>query len=218
MAKVNNFSVTPLFAIPLYQTSLGSLDVKMKDFIINTEFERMPANNGDYSVNKYILDCPELADLKEKIMIHVHNFVYEVLDSKKNMDFQMENSWVNRHYSNDFSGEHYHGNSLISGVYYIETTLDSGAIVFHKDKSTYNLWTETIRVDFNYQDNFDEGKLNVYNAQGWGLRPKKNDLVLFPSLLNHSVEDNRSDIVRYSLAFNVFPRGKAGGPINTLTV
>jgi uncharacterized protein (TIGR02466 family) len=190
----------------------------MRDFIESQEYERMAADNGDYTVNKYILNTPELAPLKAKIMKAADNFIYSVLDVKRNMDFCMENSWVNRHYTGDFSGQHYHGNSLISGVYYIDTGVDTGAFICHKDKGNYNLWTETVRVDFNYQDHADDAKLNFFNADAWGIFPAKNDLIMFPSMMTHSVEENQSAKVRYSLAFNLFPRGTAGGPINTLTV
>jgi uncharacterized protein (TIGR02466 family) len=212
------YKVTPLFGVPLYQTNVGSLDKSMRDFIESQEYERMAADNGDYTVNKYILDTPELAPLKAKIMKAADNFIYTVLDVKRNMDFRMENSWVNRHYTGDYSGQHYHGNSLISGVYYIDTGVDTGAFVCHKDKGNYNLWTETVRVDFNYQDHGNDAKLNFFNADAWGLYPAKNDLIMFPSMMTHSVEENQSSKVRYSLAFNLFPRGTAGGLINTLTV
>jgi uncharacterized protein (TIGR02466 family) len=212
------YKVTPLFGVPLYQTNVVSLDKSMRDFIESQEYERMAADNGDYTVNKYILDTPELAPLKAKIMKAADNFIYTVLDVKRNMDFRMENSWVNRHYTGDYSGQHYHGNSLISGVYYIDTGVDTGAFVCHKDKGNYNLWTETVRVDFNYQDHGNDAKLNFFNADAWGLYPAKNDLIMFPSMMTHSVEENQSSKVRYSLAFNLFPRGTAGGLINTLTV
>jgi uncharacterized protein (TIGR02466 family) len=212
------YKVTPLFGVPLYQTNVGSLDKSMRDFIESQEYERMAADNGDYTVNKYILDTPELAPLKAKIMKAADNFIYTVLDVKRNMDFRMENSWVNRHYTGDYSGQHYHGNSLISGVYYIDTGVDTGAFVCHKDKGNYNLWTETVRVDFNYQDHGNDAKLNFFNADAWGLYPAKNDLIMFPSMMTHSVEENQSSKIRYSLAFNLFPRGTAGGVINTLTV
>lgn len=213
-----NYKVNPLFAVPLYMTNLGHVPQDVVDFIKNIEFERTPGNNNFYSVNKYVLDLPELKILKNMIMDNVNFFVYEFLDVKKNMKFQMENSWVNKHHRGDASPEHYHGNSLISGVYYLDTDNDSGAISFFKDKTHYNLWTETVRVDFNYQDTEQNLTSNFYNAQSVQFNPNKNDLVLFPSLLNHEVAPNNSNIVRYSLAFNVFPRGTAGGPINSITV
>lgn len=213
---MNNFTVSPLFAIPFYRANIGYLPKDIHDAIVSLEYERTPANNNFYSVNKYVLELDSLKILKNKIMEHVNFFVYEFLDVKENMKFNLENSWVNKHFKGDSSPEHYHGNSLVSGVFYLDADADSGPITFFKDKTHYNLWTETVRVDFNYQ-NTNKGS-NFYNAQSVQFFPQKGDIILFPSMLNHEVSPNNSDIVRYSLAFNLFPRGTAGGPINTITI
>lgn len=218
MAQVNNFEVIPLFATPLYRTNLGSLAKDMRDFIENIEFERMPAGNGDYSVNKYILDCPELAPLKEKIMSKVNHFVYDYLDCKKVMTFKIENSWVNRHYKDDYSQPHWHGSSILSGVYYIEIEKDTGDIIFHKDRTHMNLFNPLVELGYNFEDTGDQSKMNIYNIQNFGMQPLKNDLLLFPSQVSHSVDPNLKGKTRYTLAFNLFPRGTSGGAINTLTV
>jgi uncharacterized protein (TIGR02466 family) len=214
----NNFTVTPLFSIPFYRANVGYIPADIRETVENLEYERTPANNNSYSINKYVLDLPELKILKNKIMEQVNFFIYDFLDVKDNMKFNIENSWVNKHIKEDSSPEHYHGNSLVSGVFYIDADQNSGPISFFKDKTHYNLWTETVRIDFNYQDNVDSKTPNLYNAQSIQFFPQKNDLILFPSILNHEVAPNNSDIVRYSLAFNLFPRGTAGGPINTITV
>jgi ectoine hydroxylase-related dioxygenase (phytanoyl-CoA dioxygenase family) len=51
---------------------------------------------------------------------------------------------------------------------------------------------------------------NIYNCQSWSITPKNNDIILFPSMLEHSSEPNRTDIPRYCIAFNVFVRGTFG--------
>jgi uncharacterized protein (TIGR02466 family) len=94
---------------------------------------------------------------------------------------------------------------MISGVIYLLTTENSGAICFHKDRTVKNIFTDTIRIDFSNQNN--------WNTEVLGFKPMNNDILLFPSILNHSVSINDSNEDRYSLAFNVFPRGiiAAGG-------
>jgi uncharacterized protein (TIGR02466 family) len=214
----NKFSITPLFAIPFGRVNLGYIPNDIRETIINLEYERTPGNNNFYSCNKYVLELEELKILKNKIMEQVNYFIYDFLDVKQNMKFNLENSWANKHNAADLSPEHYHGNSLISGVFYLDTDKNSGPITFFKDKTHYNLWTETVRVDFNYQDKDSKTLANYYNSQSVQFFPQKNDLILFPSILNHEVAPNNSNITRYSLAFNLFPRGTAGGPINTITL
>jgi len=215
---MNKFEVIPLFAIPLYRTSLGALDPKLKQFITDAECERMPAGNGSYTVDKYFLNSPELASLKKQIMDGAYHFIYDFLDCKNTMEFKMENSWINKHKPGDYSLSHWHGSSLISGVYYVEVGEDAGDIVFHKDHRHQNLFNPIIEVGFNYTDTLDQTKMNVFNTDNFGLQPKNGDLLLFPSHLAHSVDENLSKKTRYSIAFNLFPRGTSGGKINTLTV
>lgn len=212
------YTVTPLFAVPLYQTIINPLNSDVLEFIRNLDYERMPANNGDYTKNKFVLDLLELVDLKKDIQFHIDYFAHEILDCDNDLVFEIQNSWINRHGKNDFAGSHRHNNSILSGVYYIDVEPDSGAIIFEKDKSHYNLWTDTIEIGFNYQNHEDQNKLNVYNSDAWGIIPKKNELAIFPSLCYHSVQENVNGKLRYSLAFNVFPRGTFGDSINTLKV
>jgi len=218
VSSLFEYKITPLFAIPLYQSKIDSVSQEDIDFIKSLSYERMPADNGDYTVSKNILDIPQLCSLKALIQQQIDHFVYEILDCDKNVKFEIQNSWANRHGKLDFAGSHRHSNSLISGVFYLEVAQDTGAIVFQKDKSYYNLWTDTVEVGFNYQTHEDQTRLNVFNADAWGIYPKQNEIVLFPSLLYHSVSENTSDKIRYSLAFNVFPRGNLGSTINTLRI
>lgn len=212
-----NYNVTPLFPIPLYQTNIGKNQEEV-DFIKTQTFVRVPANNGSYSEDKKILDRQELSVLKEKIQEHINNFVHRVLDCDDELIFQIQNSWINQHNKDDFAGAHRHSNSIISGIYYPEVNDQSGAIVFQKDKSYYNLWTDTINIGFNYQRHKNQDKLNIFNSDAWGIYPQIGDLLLFPSLLFHAVTENLSDHTRYSLAFNVFPRGQIGDEINCINI
>lgn len=211
------YNLTPLFAIPLYQTNI-EVDQTEVDFIKNQVFVRMPADNGSYSENKKILDSKELSSLQKRIQTHIDHFVHTILDCNDQLSFVIQNSWVNQHSKNDFAGSHRHSNSIISGVYYLDVNENSGSIVFQKDKSYYNLWTDTIEIGFNYQKHQNQERLNIFNSDAWGICPQPGDLVLFPSLLYHSVTDNQSDDIRYSLAFNVFPKGEFGDHINHLQI
>lgn len=209
-----NFTVTPLFAVPLYQTKIPTLSQQEKQFIRSLDYERMPADNGDYSKNKNVLSCPELFLLKQRILERVEHYIHEVLHVDTDVQFMIENSWVNRHKKNDFAGTHRHSNSLISGVYYIDVDNHSGAIIFEKDKNNYNLFTDTLEIPFKN----DQDSLNIFNAEAWGITPENDDLILFPSLLYHSVQESKSDVIRYTLAFNLFPRGNLGGQLNSLRI
>jgi len=210
-----NHKLTPLFAIPLYQANIG-VDESDLDIIKKQKYIRMPADNGSYTENKKILDSDEFEKLKSRIQTHIDHFLHDILDCENTISFEIQNSWINRHDKDDFAGIHRHSNSIISGVYYPEVDDISGAIIFQKDKSYYNLWTDTIEIGFNYQKHNNQEKLNIFNSEAWGIYPQKGDIILFPSLLYHSVASNQSHNIRYSLAFNVFPKGNFGDSLNSL--
>jgi ectoine hydroxylase-related dioxygenase (phytanoyl-CoA dioxygenase family) len=47
-------------------------------------------------------------------------------------------------------------------------------------------------------------------SDSYALKLNEGTIVLFPSHLNHSVEENLSNQNRYSIAFNFFVKGKFG--------
>ena len=200
----NNYKITPLFGIPLYQTDVEQVASSDIEYIKQLEYVRFPADNGYGTPNKFLLDDPQLKNLKDKIMKSCEHFLYDALDIDPSARFEMTNSWAVKHLKGDESGAHTHVNSMISGVFYIQTDDDSGEIVFHKDKTLYNIFTPTVNIPYTGNN------LNTFNALGWAIKPKNNMLVLFPSTLDHSVLPSRSDTERYCVAFNLFAFGKFG--------
>ena len=199
-----NYNITPLFGKPLYQTILEGVQSEDINFIKNAEYKRFPADNGYGTPDKFILDKPELKNLRDNIMKRCEHLLHEVLDVDESARFEITNSWAVKHLIGDESGAHTHVNSMISGVFYIQTDDDSGEIIFHKDKTQHNIFTPTVNIPF-------KGKnLNVFNTLGWAIKPKNNMLILFPSTLDHSVLPSKSDNERYCVAFNLFAFGKFG--------
>ena len=84
--------------------------------------------------------------------------------------------------------------------------------MFHKDKNHTNIFTDTVKLD--HKDEFDyvNKRSYLYHQSKMAISPKKWDLVMFPSFLNHSVEANTSTTnVRYTMSFNVWVKGEIGG-------
>ena len=188
-AKINQ-----LWPIPLFEGNfLISENIKQKFY--NEEFERMPNENGAFSVNKYILNSLEYEEVRNKIMSCVNAYVHSFLKVSDNVKFYLQNSWVVKHKSNDWGQPHSHGNSLLSGVYYLNTDNQSGNILLHKPGSYTNVFHQSTRLPFDEVDNI--------NCETWNIKPNNGDILLFPSHLVHSIEKNKSNIIRYALAFNL---------------
>jgi ectoine hydroxylase-related dioxygenase (phytanoyl-CoA dioxygenase family) len=80
-------------------------------------------------------------------------------------------------------------------VFYLANSY-SGHIVFHKE--AYNQISPAL---------VSEGKFTQNNFQ---IKPEPGMLVIFPSGLPHSTLINSSSEDRYSIAFNLMPKGHVG--------
>ena len=193
------FKVHQLWPIPVYEAEIP-VKQEWKDAVVSLEYERTKINNSDISKNRYILNS--MPDLKMEIEKHCDKFVRKYLIVKSSAQFYLQNSWSNLHGPNEYSQKHYHGNSLISGVYYPILPKNSGDLAFHREGSYTNLFHNSIKFEF---DDF-----NNVNTDQYILKLKEGVIVFFPSHLTHSVRINESKEPRYSIAFNFYVRGKFG--------
>ena len=185
-----------LFGIPIY---IGKIKLKQEDIncVINSEYERVHVDNGFRTKDNYLLNNKNLKNLKEKIHNELNNFVYNQLKIKNNYKFTMLNSWGMKHVKNDWAQSHYHSNSFISGVVYLKTNKNSGHFIFNKNSSWNNIFSNCLK--FEYVEYTQE------NSDQWFILPEEGNIILFPSFLEHSVSQNKSDEDRYCCSFNFYP-------------
>jgi hypothetical protein len=190
-------TIFPLFSTPLYESSIPSIAEDDVNYIINTEYERMESRSGNMSVNKYILNADELQSLKLSILDHINVYLHDILKIKKDLKFNLLNSWAIEHLPNDYAANHRHLNSLFSGVVYIKTSENCGNITFNSDR--IHPFSDTI--GFNFEE------YNIFNSSSWHFPAEDNKILLFPSILAHKINPNLSNSKRYSIAFNLFIEG-----------
>jgi uncharacterized protein (TIGR02466 family) len=193
------FKAHNLWPIPVYESEIP-IKEEWKTAVINLEYERTHINNSDISKNRYVLNT--MSNLKSDIENHCERFVRKYLNVKDNAQFYLQNSWCNIHRPNEHSQIHYHGNSLLSGVYYPILPDNSGHIAFHKGSIYTNIFHHSIRFEYEEHNNL--------NVEQYVLNLKEGTIIIFPSHLDHSVQKNNSNEKRYSLAFNFYVRGKFG--------
>ena len=201
-------SVIPLFSIPLFRANLGNLNPITKAWLLNLEFP--PQRTGHDGTDEelpldqrgmHILDKPQLSNLKKQIKETVDFFVHNILSVDDHITFEIQTSWVNQVDDRNSVPKHGHINSMISGVYYIETDTKSAPIVFEKNYLYTNLFHKTVLPTFKEK--------NQYNTDSVLVQPAPGDIFLFPSHLEHSVPTGFGPN-RLSLAFNCFARGDFG--------
>lgn len=193
------YNVKNLWPVPIYVEDIGVSDDTFK-FAESCEYERMESNNGSFTKDKYILD--KLPNVKNKIYEACIKYVREVILVKDNAEFYFQNSWIVRHGKNDFAQDHCHVGSIISGVYYIDVSKTDGDLFFSKDYSHVNTFHSNLNFDYNGENDISNEHVKFITRNGL--------LILFPSHISHSTSKSLSDKYRYSLAFNMFCRGKFG--------
>jgi len=183
-----------LFGTPVYISDGYKLNSENKDALIKeVKKNQKPNQNGNMiSLNHYVLDIPYLSDLKEHIVKQVNKYVHEVLCITKSVEVYITQSWVNINHTDTSHHPHHHGNSLISGVYYLQ---GDTPITFESDRDIFQ----------NFAFEFTEK--NYFNSAFCDVFVKEGRCILFPSILSHSVNPNKNKEERISLSFNTFIRG-----------
>lgn len=215
---IHDKDVVPLFAVPLCKTKIEPItEEEMNYLTVGIEYRERLHSVAYNSVDNYILDDPRVADVKRKVMEQLNEFLHGYLDVDPKHEFYMTTSWMNRYQKNHYAQMHYHSNSLISGVLYLTDCEETSDIVFHKDKSNTNIFTDTVNIDHREDFDHENKRSYLYHQREMRVSPKPFDLILFPSMTNHSVDVNaNTHKTRYTLAFNTWVRGTIGDSTSTL--
>ena len=152
------------------------------------------------SEDTFVLDRPELSNIRAFIEAKLHEFVTKIYASTDKL--VITQSWLNKSKKGESHHEHVHPNSMISGVWYPQIHEQMPPIQFRsRNQRDVSLQTE---------------QYNTFNSATFMLPMKRGELILFPSNLTHSVPTNVGEEERISLSFNTWPKGNMGD-IKSLT-
>jgi uncharacterized protein (TIGR02466 family) len=191
--------------VDIFPTPIGifnfeeNLDKEQLNFINEQKTKTKKTWGNRISLNNYILENAILFNLKKNIELKIKEY-FQYIYNNDEVDTYITQSWLNFTEEEQFHSEHYHSNSIISGVYYINADPNFDSIQFKKNRE-YNC----IKIE--------PKTLNVYNSSNINFNVKSNDLILFPSSVTHLVVNKKGNNLRISLAFNVFIKGEIGQKI-----
>ena len=199
--KEMEMTITPLFAAPFMKINLLAEDYDLEALAtyVNIQMAKdsdgiVKSNVGGWHSKNLDLRDATITRTLRKLGQHINQFIdfYKVDREKYNCEFS--ESWFITNRKGDYNVSHVHPNSFLSGVFYLNTYEDSGDLVFHHHAKN---------IDYHKQP-IDAFKENVnYNSDYWRVTPEDGDLIVFPSFLNHSVEENKNDFQRMVLSFNI---------------
>lgn len=200
--------VHAIFPIPIYTIECDR-DITEAVKFLSQDHDLIPNNHastyGNKTIDDYLLEHPECAELKEFVLYHMELFADKVL-AWDFEHFQITQSWITIKQPNEMHGPHYHPNSVLSAVFYFEDNLpDTPPLQFHRPEIISQLMNQFAPATATTKMNNTEFPWNY-----WSVPATKNTLVIFPSWLNHSVETNTTLVPRRSLAINAIPTAKFG--------
>ena len=189
---MTHFTHYPLFPQTLTTSTLEVTDEQsdfLRDYMSKVDYmtNRFGPMLAFSSVDRFILNNSELLFFKDIIMREFNNFKNSIM-RLNDTTFEMTTSWFTKTPTGHFSDFHCHNNCMFSGVFYFD---DSSDLQF-QDYSTRRFYTAP-------------NEYNDYNCDLYTILPKKNMIIFFDSRLYHAVTPNNSDMIRYSIAFNLIP-------------
>ena len=125
------------------------------------------------------------------LMKNINNALSEMDWDLEKQDVKITNMWAIINKEGAFNQKHHHGNSDLSAAYYVKAPESCGDIVFYDPRPAPVFKHPIAR------------KPNILNASINSIKPEEGLLVLFPSYLEHSVNQNLSKEKRIVISFNI---------------
>lgn len=190
----NHTEVVGIFSTPIYfsicdEDITGSIEFLESANLKSRIDVKTKATYGSISEDTYILDNENCIPLKNFILKNLENYAKNVL-AYKFKSLNITQSWVSVKEPTEQHTFHRHPNSLISGVFYWQDP-PFEQLTFKKPTKLSHF---EIDRDSSIESNY-----------AWDLhyfQPLKNTLILFPSDLEHGVQENSYPENRKCLAFN----------------
>ena len=113
---------------------------------------------------------------------------------------QLSGMWAVINKPQSINTLHNHPFNYLSGVFYLQVPLDSGALVLHDPRPQAEVISPPKKPNE-----------SIHTSPRVSWSPKPNDLIFFPSWVNHEVEINNSKEDRIVISFNIELNRKLNG-------
>ena len=193
MTKPNLLFPTPVWTINL--DNYEEINEQMYNYIksnqTNDEVGISKSNVKGWHSKDFNLSEKDPQNFITFILPAIEKVMNDMGWDKEKQIAKISNMWAIINTGGAANLRHQHGNSTISGAYYVKAPNNCGDIVFYDPRPA---------PIYSYPN---VNKVNFLNAQVNGISPKEGALILFPSFLDHSVNENKSNKERIVISFNI---------------
>ena len=199
MSKPNLLFPTPVWTIQL--ENFISINEEMYKFIKKNQAEDQigikKSNNKGWHSKDFNMQETEPTNFIKNISPSIENVMTDMNWEKERQSVKISNMWAIINRGGSTNSRHQHGNSTISAAYYVRAPENCGDIVFYDPRPA---------PVFCYPTAISS---NLLNAQVNSITPKDRSLILFPSYIDHSVNENLSNDERIVISFNITIQSKS---------
>ena len=193
MTKPNLLFSTPVWTIQL--ENFNKVNEEMYNFIKGNQIKDhegiKKSNNKGWHSKDFNLQETEPQNFIKNMSPHIEKVMTDMNWEKEKQSVKISNMWAIINTGGSSNSKHQHGNSTISAAYYVRAPKNCGDIVFYDPRPA---------PMFYFPRTVDS---NLLNAQVNSITPKEGALILFPSYLEHSVNENLSNNERVVISFNI---------------
>lgn len=193
--KLEAFSALPIFPTMVWASQLrpdaaGRINRAFMEKI-NAARQRQGglAATGKWQTDQRLHTIPELAEFSELVLGLARHVLDK--DSIRYRGLEITGCWANIGFEGSRHRPHAHPNNFFSGVYYVNAPTGGNTINFFDPRPQSGVIVPPAE------------RTSPIVAQKMTLDVKTGTLIMFPSWLLHSVDENRSAEERVSVAFNV---------------
>lgn len=190
-----------LFSVPLYKfdyPKANELQYSMVDQIKKIEEEDTTDMFQRYSPNSYTSFYSKTSIFKESCLQDLEKFIQYSATAVHHHcglagELHITRSWANINRKYSYHEQHHHCPNVWSGVYYVQAHDNDATICFMNSNILNSSWpynsVKTYHTDLNSSQTV--------------CRVRTGMLLMFPSYLQHKVDQQLADTERISIAFNM---------------
>lgn len=193
MIKPNLFFSTPVWAVQIdnYKNVNEEMHTYIKELQNKDQIGISKSNLKGWHSKDFNLNERQPQNFISLIYSSIEQVMHDMNWDKQKQIAKINNMWAIINTGGSANLRHQHGNSTISWAYYVRAPENAGDIIFYDPRPA---------PIYSYPNAVAPNSLN---AQINGISPKEGALVLFPSYLDHSVNENKSNEERIVISFNI---------------
>jgi hypothetical protein len=171
--------IEPIFAIPFASVNINRSITEAELEFANNQPRRN--NEGNWtSTDSSILKSPPMRDISYFVNNAIYDYFKQVYNPRDKIIPYVTLSWFNYTDKNEYHHPHNHANSLVSGVFYMQSSPDD----------TFTILKDTERPTIHITG---DGEPNIWNARSIEFKVPPGNLILFPSHMYHRVNPIKHD-------------------------